>query len=112
MTFCGMNQFTKCVLEGLGGISRLRSFVNASHFTEDTNKFSFRFALSNGVNHVQYVYTASDYITINYGMLQSEPLTYTVVSSSEELGIEQIFEDFEQTTGLFLSFNGSKPEYE
>ncbi len=92
----------KTIMGQLGG-SRLAVMTGAKNFLAVEGGVSFRIGRnSKGVNYVKVILNAMDLYDIEYGRVYGTK--YTVKAESKDVYNDQLKDNFEINTGMYLSF--------
>lgn len=97
-------EIAKTIGQQMGGFNRLGLFVGANNFMADNNALSFRFKAKakNRANYIKISLNAADLYDVEFGRIHGD--SYKVVSTESNLYCNQLIEQFERETGLYLRF--------
>ena len=86
------------------GVNRLKTMIGGKNFaySKEGNYVGFRFTAKakNKANYTKITLTADDLYTVEFGYIRAH--NYTVRSKVEGLYNEDLFNYFEEQTGLYL----------
>ena len=98
-----MKTICSTIVQQLGGMGRLKSFVNAKNFTYDKKTCSmvFQFSGSKKCNLIRITLNSMDLYDLEFMKIGKEVKT---VSKVDDVYNDMLISTFESETGLYLHF--------